>query len=231
MNLPLLFKLKNSDKIFYFCLRWTAFWLFAVSLHVLFIHSENVLKHYTSLGYSLAYFMIVIASTVFIFETYKKIFLIDYYLTQFFWIGVSFVVFLLINPVVNYYIPLKPELKEYLLEIKFYYPFFYFGSTCVKVVDIAFQQTLIFIFIQRVKTLSGDPKKSMILFGFCFFILHLPLFYFFKWAAFAFLFPSILAGFIFSYLNLYYKKSGILFCFIVHETFYIILGVSFRLYY
>lgn len=195
------------------------------------IHSPDTVKYYTSAGFSISYFLLIIIAAVFFFRVHKRYELTKQNISQIKWIGVSFVLFLLVNPIVNYLVPLSSDLQTYLMEAHLYYPLFYYSSSSIKIVDIVFQQILIFAFLKKVKYLTQDKRVSMVIFAICFFSLHLPLIYMFKWAAFAFLIPCLFAGLIFAYFNFYHKKYGVLWSFCVHEAFYIAMGVGFRLLY
>jgi hypothetical protein len=203
-----------------------------VGLHSLLIHSPKTIKYFTYTGLSVSYFLLVAFATFMAFLVYDKYQVSDRKTRQIKWILVSFAVFIGVNPIVNAYIPASPELVEYLKDMHFYYPLFYYSSTFIKIADITFQQILIFIFLRKMKRLSGgDLEFSVLIFGFCFFLLHVPLFYLLKWAAFAFVIPCLFAGFIFSYFSLYYKRSGLVWSFVIHELFYVVMGVLFRLLY
>lgn len=221
----------EHKKVMLFCLQWCAFWLLCVITHGFFIHSPKVLAFSTSTGFSVSYFVVISLATIGFFKIHEKYDLTVQNLAQIKWIALSFLFFILINPVVNMYLPLKPELEEYLLGIHFYFPFFYYSSSTIKVVDIIFQQILIYAFFKNAKKMSSDKNFTIRTFSFCFFALHLPLIFIFKWTAFAFIVPCVFAGFIFSYLQLDYKKSGLVWSFCIHELFYITIGLAFRLAY
>lgn len=125
-------------------------------------------------------------------------------------------------------IPLSEVRKNYLLELKLYFPLFEIPITISKFADIFFQQSLILSLVLFLKEKSNSRRVTVGLFTAIFFIIHLPLFYVFGWTALYFILPSLFAGIIFSTLMLV-STYGLLFSFLVHQLFYIALGIVMRL--
>ena len=108
------------------------------------------------------------------------------------------------------------------------FPLFNIETFVSKLCDIFFQQTMICILILNFKENDLSKKTIIKFFTFIFFILHLPLFFIFKFYALLFILPSTVAGTIFSYLILS-KKSGVFYSICIHQVFYLVLGILIRL--
>lgn len=121
------------------------------------------------------------------------------------------------------------EVKEAkLMDIEFHYPLFTLRGTLSKGSELVFQQVLILGFLLSLKENMLTDKENFQLFGLCFFILHLPLFIVFGWYGLIFILPSVAGGFFFAYLILNIK-NGIVWSFLLHQIFYILGSVVYRL--
>lgn len=220
-----------TNKTLRFSAQWVAFWLISVGIHMVLIHHPDTVNYFISASFSFSYFVIVSVAAFVFFQLHKRYQWTSQNMAQLKWILVSFVVFLLVGALINKGIPLSEELKTYLIRKQFFYPLFYYNSTSIKIADITFQQILIYAFLSWVQNYTKKEQQTIFIFSLLFFALHIPLFYFFEWAAVIFVGPCILAGFIFSYFHFYDRKYGLLWSFCVHEAFYVVIGLLFRLMY
>lgn len=221
----------HTKKILFFCFKWVTFWVATIGLHTFLARGLNTVQYPISASYLVSYFIIAGLIAVIFFQVYEDFPLNKKNLKQVQWILVSFLIFLAANPFINIAFPLTPELKDHLLTKKLYFPLFYYTASTIKIADILFQQVLIFAFLKQANKIINNTQKTSYLFSFLFFCLHLPLFYFFKWDALIFVIPCIFAGYIFSQLHFRFKKRGLVLSFVVHELFYIFMGLIFRLSY
>lgn len=125
-------------------------------------------------------------------------------------------------------IPLSEVKEAKLMELEFHYPLFTLRGTLSKGSELVFQQVLILGFLISLKANNVSDRKNFKLFGLSFFILHLPLFMVFGWYGLIFIIPSAVGGFFFAYLILFVKK-GIVWSFLLHQSFYVLGSVLYRL--
>jgi hypothetical protein len=123
--------------------------------------------------------------------------------------------------------PLLPEQVDQIEKIGILFPLFNIETFLAKLADVIFQQVMIFILIFGLAKQGHTHKKIITSFTITFLVLHLPLVFIFKTYGFVFILPAIFAGAIFSFLILKFKQ-GPLFSIIVHQGFYLILGILMR---
>lgn len=140
----------------------------------------------------------------------------------------SLVVFIYLVIILKGLIPIGPEKRDSILQLKFYFPLFEVPITISKFADIFFQQALILSLVLFLKERTSSKRVTIGVFTAIFFVIHIPLFVIFGWSALYFIFPSLFAGIIFSTLILR-DSFGLLHSFLVHELFYVLLGVGMRL--
>ena len=96
-----------------------------------------------------------------------------------------------------------------------------------KLSDIIFQQIMIFILVLGLERQGHSHKNIITSFTITFLVLHLPLIVIFKTYGFVFIIPAAFAGTLFSYIILKFKQGPCI-SIIVHQGFYLILGVLMR---
>jgi hypothetical protein len=129
---------------------------------------------------------------------------------------------------VNNFFQIGSDTYNRIISSTFYFPLFQIETLVTKLCDISFQQVFIFGLLKKLKEQNQSNTKAMTLFGICFFIIHLPLFFNLNLYALYLIIPSIFAGLIFSYLILNFRYGHSM-SFAVHLLFYILIGIYFRL--
>lgn len=129
---------------------------------------------------------------------------------------------------INYNYQIKNDTYKQIITSNFYFPLFQIETLITKLCDVSFQQVFIFGILKKLKEQNQSNVKATVLFGFCFFIIHLPLFLNLNLYAFFFIIPSIFAGLIFSYLILNFRYGQSM-SFSIHLLFYFLIGIYFRL--
>ncbi len=207
---------------------WLTYWLVIFAFFVFAMKPNGVdyLNHYylTSI-----FFIISIAFGVKIFNFKISFDAVKNLNKQLLYIVVLSLIFLVLGYIINLNLPLSDKLVEFIYSKHILFPLFKFETSLTKIIDIAFQQSMI---IGLVLVLYGRLKsraRVIIIFTIVFFLLHMPLLIIFSWSGLIFILPSLLAGFIFSYLILCFNY-GIVYSFFVHQFFYIALGIILRLY-
>lgn len=128
---------------------------------------------------------------------------------------------------VNLYFPIGEAQIKKIQDSKLVFPLFYASTWVAKLADVAFQQIFIFALLKELRNIGLEQKKILTLFTLVFGALHLPLLFLLSWSGLYFIIPSLIAGFIFSYLILNYR-NGVFYSFAVHMVFYFILGLLLR---
>lgn len=216
------------NRIIWFSIKWSFFWLSVFGLQYLFLHSDNLQDYYFYPSLSVIYFLGITLITGYSYRLHSDKSFQRQYKEGFYALPLIFLGFLLISPLLNNFIPLSRELKELLIANDFHYPLFFNTTTSIKIADITFQQVLIFIFFKQVRRITKNKKRTLLIFTTVFASIHAPLILSFDWwMATLFLGASAGAGFIFSYLHLY-SRYGLVFSLIVHQGFYVFLGFMLR---
>lgn len=148
--------------------------------------------------------------------------------TQFALILLSLPIFILLGVSIKSFTVLSKDLAGWLEYLQLYFPFFEIGTTLSKFIDIYFQQAMILSLVLFLKEKSSSKIVCISIFTIVFFVLHFPLIINFGWMGFAFIIPSLFAGGIFSYLILT-SSFGLFYSFLVHEFFYLALGLLLRM--
>lgn len=206
---------------------WVIYWLGLMSFLSLVLKPMGVNAHETP--YALAsYFFISGCIGLKLFFPIKSLGYIKNTKTQLVLIFLSSLIFIFVGYIAKDFFILKDETRESLLRIGLVFPLFETSITIAKIADIFFQQSLILSLVLYLKEKSNSKRVTVGLFSGIFLIIHLPLFYLFGWIALYFIVPSIFAGAIFSTLILR-SSIGLLYSFLLHQFFYIALGIGIRL--
>lgn len=112
---------------------------------------------------------------------------------------------------------------------KFFFPLFRSEILLTKFFDILFQQVFIIGVLRELKQQQLSDRKTMYLFAFGFFLLHLPLTMSIGAQAIYFILPSLFAGVVFSYLILK-LRYGLFASFAMHFFFYLLVGLWLRIF-
>jgi hypothetical protein len=142
---------------------------------------------------------------------------------------ISSLIYFGITLAVEYFIPLSLTQIEKVNEIGLLFPLFNIPTFIAKFGDIMFQQFLIISLVLGLKSSGLSDIKVIKIFTIAFLALHLPLVFIFQFYGLLFIIPSAIAGITFSYLILKFR-NGHLFSILVHQFFYVILGVALRFY-
>ncbi|MFT6632646.1 MAG: hypothetical protein ACJAS4_002611 [Bacteriovoracaceae bacterium] len=137
--------------------------------------------------------------------------------------------YFLITMGIEYCIPLKASQTEIVKDIGLMFALFNIPTFIAKFSEIMFQQVLILTLVLGLEASGLPRKKNILIFTIGFLSLHLPLIFIFGVYGLLFIIPSSLAGLIFSFLILKYP-NGHLYSILVHQFFYIILGMALRFY-
>jgi hypothetical protein len=99
-----------------------------------------------------------------------------------------------------------------------------------KAFEIMFQQAFFIISIDYLFKNQLKTSYDIIIFGFYSFLIHLPIIFILDSSlAWVILFSSFAAGMLFSYCIIKYK-NGFLYSYIIHYSFYVLIGVVYWLY-
>lgn len=128
---------------------------------------------------------------------------------------------------VNFYFPISDVQIKKIQDSKLVFPLFHLSTWVAKLADVAFQQIFIFALLKELRTSGLSQRQVIVLFSLVFGALHLPLLFLLGWSGLYFILPSLVAGFIFSYLILNYRY-GVFLSFAVHMIFYFALGLLLR---
>jgi hypothetical protein len=226
-NAPLSLNLKQhrSYHIIFVCVSWGVLWVLT------YYFSDAVLKakgiDYLRNSFLLSAFFIFNAIFITtILKTRKHV--VEIYRESFPYFILLIILFVVFTVVIGLIFPVTNAKLVDINKSGFLFPHFNFYTTQSKLVDILFQQILISSLLVHLKNYFNN-NRIILIFGVCFFLIHTPLIITMKYTALLFIIPSIIAGFIFSYLMLYYK-NGALYSLATHMLFYIILGCILRYY-
>ncbi|MBD66432.1 MAG: hypothetical protein CME62_14570 [Halobacteriovoraceae bacterium] len=147
--------------------------------------------------------------------------------TQTFLYLITSLLFIFITVGLGKLVTLPTSHEEYLLYKQFYYPLMYWKSSFSKLADLIFQQFLIVCLVLFLKHESKNNYTTITIFTFSFFLLHVPLFFFFGFAGIVFILPSLFAGVIFSFCIVRFQW-GIFYSMCIHQLYYVILALILR---
>lgn len=220
--------LKKNRDILLYTLRWVFYWEFIMGFYSIVLKSIGV-NHLNNYGVTIAYFASASVLSLFIFNTFKRKPVKNVFNhQQATYLLASFFIFCFIIPSLQHYVPLSQENKNFLLNMKFYYPLLQYNTSATKILDIIFQQTLIYSILLYLNEKISSRREIISIFTLCFAIIHVPLFIFFGWMSLTFTIPSIFAGIIFSYLILSFE-NGLFYSFLVHQMFYLVVAFVMRM--
>jgi len=223
-----MFKLKksnnNSVNILTLCIVWSFCWIFTYSFADIILKPLNI-DYQSNYFILIFYFLVMTILSIFIFKSevliLKEVKIFNYHL----------MIILCLFIVLTIYFGLQiPITDGKILNIKksgFLYPLLTYQTALSKAFDIIFQQTLILILLRNLTNFYNNKINVIKIFGTIFFIIHIPLFFTMSYTALLFIIPSMIAGFIFSYLIIYFK-NGIIYSVSTHMVFYIIIGCILR---
>lgn len=210
-----------------YTLKWLCYWLGVMGVFIYFMKPMGI-NHLDYFEVSAAYYFLTGLLGLFFFYPRIEISYFTERRLQLAFVLCSAFVFVVFVEVLNNTTVLKDSMRENLLALKFYFPFFEFGTSVTKLADIFFQQAMILSLVLTLKKQYESKRVVVGLFTVIFFLLHIPLFFNFGSTAIIFILPSLFAGAIFSTLILN-SPHGLLHSFLIHEVFYILLGVIIRL--
>ncbi len=136
-------------------------------------------------------------------------------------------IFFISTVLIGHYYPMTDTQISKFVDMGIMFPLFNIPTFIAKLGDIIFQQLMILSLVLGLENSGMNKKKIVILFTGVFLILHLPLLGIFKTFGLLFVIPSVIAGGVFSYLILNYK-NGHFYSVLVHQSFYLILGIILR---
>lgn len=146
---------------------------------------------------------------------------------QFIWMLILTALIFACGIAVNFYFPISDMQIKKIQDSKLVFPLFHLSTWVAKLADVAFQQIFIFALLKELRTNGLNTRQVITLFSLVFGALHLPLLLLLGWSGLYFILPSLVAGFIFSYLILNYRY-GVFLSFAVHMLFYFNLGLLLR---
>ena len=221
--------LKTNKKTFLHTILWVCYWEIVMVFYVKILNPLNI-THHQNTSITISYFLIISFIGLTLFQTKARY--IRYEKRndkQLKYILLSFLFFLFVFPFIIREVTSFPqENLNFIMDIKFYYPLFEYKTSLSKLADIIYQQVLILSILLYLEEKVKKQSMVITIFTIAFLIIHIPLIALWGWFSFAFIVPSLFAGIIFSYLILGFKY-GLLFSFIVHQAFYLAIGILMRI--
>jgi hypothetical protein len=217
---------KISTDTKYFILKWLSFWLVSMGCYILVLKPYGI-TYIDNIHITIPYFLSCGLLGMFLFKLVPLLNTHHKSILQICSLLIASLIFVALPPFIEDVLPLKEEIILMLMKKQFYYPLFKVESSATKMADIIFQQSLIITLVLYLKKVSQNSKEVIKIFTIVFFLLHTPLIFIFSLTGLVFIIPSLLAGVIFSYLILNYN-FGILYSFLVHMVFYLIVGLIYR---
>lgn len=214
-------------KIQKFVLIWIAFW-FAVMSFVVFIFDPKYPSYLSNITWATGYFLLMTLLGQFIMRKSGEMYAIKQRNLQLPFTFLSGLVFCLASIGVKSSLPVNPQTNEYFLNLGFYYCMLQWDTILAKIADIFWQQTMIIGLVLFLKKNCRRPREVVEAFTVVFFVIHIPLLWYFGLMGLIFIIPSFFAGAIFSYLITFYSW-GVLGSMLVHQYFYIATAVILRL--
>jgi heme O synthase-like polyprenyltransferase len=210
-----------------YVIKWLIFWMTVMGLFPL------VLDNYFGINYENSPF---IAMCYYLSSVFVATKLIDFKLVishvkenrQLYIMSALFLAFLFVPLAIEKILPVSPDMTAFLEKWKFRFPLFRLPISISKLSEIIFQQALVLVLVLHLGS-KYNKRESIKIFTWIFFVLHIPLFIVFQGAvALIFIIPSLLAGIMFSYAILSYRRGASI-SLLVHLFFYVGVGIIFRL--
>lgn len=222
------FKLNLKNTVIQkYTVKWVAYWLTIMGIYI-YLMKPNGINQLNSFEISSTYYFLSGLMGLYFFYPRNELHYFTERRLQLAFILCSAFIFTGMIEVLRHLTELDQGMKDNLSSLQFYFPFFELSTSITKLADIFFQQSLILSLVLTLKKHCDSKRVAVSLFTLIFFLLHIPLFLNFGLTALIFILPSLFAGSIFSTLILN-STHGLLHSFLVHEFFYIILGVIIRL--
>ena len=210
-----------------FVIIWLAYWLGVMGFNIYFLKPLGI-SFIENTHWLICYFLVFALIAPPLFSKIGGPVTLPKFKKQIVCILISGMVFWVLSEAVKNWISLNPIGEQSLRELSFYYPILLTPTIWGKFADILFQQTLIVIIVLFLKKHCPRPRDTIEIFTFLFFTLHIPLLHFFGWAALMFIFPSLVAGTVFSFLISRYSWGATL-SVLVHEIYYLVIAVILRI--
>ena len=210
-----------------FVLIWTIFW-FAVMGFVVFVFDPKYPSYLSNITWSTGYFFLMTIIGQYIMRKSGEMYAIKQRNLQLPFTFLSGIVFCLASIGVKASLPISQGTEDYFLNLGFYYGLLQWDTIPAKIADIFWQQTMIIGLVLFLKKNCRRPREVVEAFTLVFFLIHLPIFWYYGQMGLIVIIPSLFAGAIFAFLITFYSW-GVLASMLVHQYYYIATVIMLRL--